>query len=1097
MLPALHVRLLGAFRVALGAESVDGLNSARLQSLIAFLVLNRDTTHLRQRLAFLFWPESSEAQARNNLRQLLHALRHAVPGLDHILWVDHRVVGWTPEATIHLDVNEFEGELALAETARQQGDFGVMRMALQRAVNLYTGDLLPNCYDTWIIPVRDRLRESYLIALRQLIRTLDSQRRYIQAIGYARHLVAQDPLDEGASRDLMRLFAATGDRASAARAYHECVAALQGELGIAPSQETEEAFDALMTQEAPQGRQPAALSSPLSLVGRQPEWEQMQESWSRASVSGPGFLLVSGEAGIGKSRLTEEFLLAAQRQAIATAKTRCYAAEGTLSLAPITDWLCSASLRPSLSGLEEVWLAEVARILPELLGDYPNLPPVEPMSGYGQRQRFFQALARAILAAPQPILLLIDDLQWCDRETLEFLHFLLRFDPSARMLLIGTARMEELPVQHALRPLLLDLRATIGVTEIALPPLDAAETAVLASQLIGSDLEIDTALRIFQETEGNPLFIIERMWASLERIADGNARASRKEADRLADARLGGIPSKVQAVIASRLAQLSPPAREVAALAATIGRAFALDLLTRASGSDEETITCALDELWQRRIIREQDTASYDFTHDKLREVAYNEISAPQQRLLHRKIAQALENLRADDLDAVGAQIAAHYDRAGDAERAIPYYERAASVSQRVYANEDTIELLLRALALLDTHSGGMKRDRQELTLLLKLGAVYRVTRGWTAPELERLVDRTLVLCDTVGDDTQRMNALYGQETLLLVQARLDRVQSVADDIQALYQRAHDSAPPLSRTLLALAGARLQMGRVREAEEVFAQIIQDFSPVAGQPLQEVQGWNYEVHTRAWQAHALWLLGYPDRALSRGREALQLASDLAQPFNQALASTYFAMLQQFCAEPAIAKAQAEAALVLTIEYKAPYYRLWSELLMNFAVARERPTTANISQLRASISGFQASGARLRLPYYLWLLAQVYAQAGSPDDALAAIDEALAESRATNERWWDAELHRLRGELLSARGSDNEEADLALLRAKEIAEAQEAKSLELRAALSLARQWRSHGRAEDAQRLLSGVYAWFTEGFETPDLQAAQALLAQLT
>jgi predicted ATPase len=352
-----------------------------------------------------------------------------------------------------------------------------------------------------------------------------------------------------------------------------------------------------------------------------------------------------------------------------------------------------------------------------------------------------------------------------------------------------------------------------------------------------------------------------------------------------------------------------------------------------------------------------------------------------------------------------------------------------------------------------------------------------------------------LVLCDTVGDDTQRMNALYGLESLLVVQARLERVQSVANELQALYQRAQDAAPPLSRMMLV--GARMQLGHLRQAEEGFAQIIEYGAPATDQLLQEVQGWNFEVHTRAWQAHALWLLGYPDRALSRGREALQLASDLAQPFNQALAATYLAMLEQFCAEPAIAKAQAEAALALTVEYKAPYYQLWSELLVNFAVARERPTSAHIGQLRASISGFQASGARLRLPYYLWLLAQVYAQAGSLDDALAAIDEALAESRATNERWWDAELHRLRGELLLARGGDDEEIDLALLRAKEIAEAQEAKSLELRAAMSLARHWRNHGRSEDARRLLSGVYDWFTEGFETSDLQAAQALLAQLT
>jgi predicted ATPase len=1095
MPPTLRVRLLGAFSASLDGEPVEGLESARLQSLFAYLVLHRDTPHLRQQLAFLFWPDSSEAQARNNLRQTLHTLRQASPPLDGVLLADNRTLRWSPEAPLHLDVAEFESELALAGTASRQNDPSVMLVALERAIALYAGDLLPSCYDTWITSERETLQQRYLGALRQVIHSFEAQRRYAQAISYARRLVARDPLDEAAYRDLMRLLAAVGDRAGVARAYQECGAALQRELGIAPSLETQEAYAALMAQEAVLSpfRQSPALSNPPALIGRQREWERMQETWRQARSSGPGLLLVTGEAGIGKSRLTEEFLLTIQRQEIMTAKTRCYAAEGTLSLAPVADWLRGVGFRASLGKLDAVWLAEVARILPELLSDYPGLPAVEPMSGYGQRQRFFQALARAILIAPQPILLLIDDLQWCDRETLEFLHFLLRFDPSARLLIIGTARMDELPAQNALRPLLLDLRATTGAPEIALSPLDAAETAALASRLIDSDLETDTAMRIYRETEGNPLFIVERMRAGLESGAGEVERAHNGDASYTAVSP-PEPPSKAQAVIASRLAQLSPPAREVVALAATIGRAFALDLLTQASGSDEGTITNALDELWQRRIIREQDAAAYDFTHDRLREVAYAEISAPQRRLLHRRIAQCLETMRAEDLDAVSAQIAAHYDRAGQAERAIPYYERAASVSQRIYANEDAIDLFLRALALLDQLPGGAKRDRQELALLLKLGAIYRVTRGWTAPELERLVDRTLVLCDTVGDDEQRMNALYGQESLLVVQARLERVQTVADELQALYQRAQGAAPPLSRMMLA--GARMQMGQIREAEEAFARVIEDRSSVEGQLFQEVQGWNFEVHTRAWQSHALWILGYPDRALSRGREAIQLASDLAQPFNQALATTYFAMLRQFCSEPAAARAQAENALALSIEYKAPYYQLWSELLVSFAVAWERPSAAHLSQLHASISGFQAAGARLRLPYYLWLLARVYAQAGSLDAALAAIDEGMAESRANNERWWDAELHRLRGEILLARGSDLEDVDRALLRAKEIAEAQEAKLLELRAATSLARYWRDRGRSEDAQQLLSGVYAWFTEGFETPDLRAARALLDEL-
>jgi predicted ATPase len=1095
----LYIRLLGSFSLASGDEPLDGINSARLQSLFAYLALHRDTPQLRQRLAFLFWPDSGEAQGRNNLRQLLHALRQAAPSLDGVLLADNHTLRWSPDALIHLDVAEFESALTLAETARRQNEPGVLLAALERAVGLYSGDLLPSCYDDWLIPERETVRQRYLSALRQLVHHLEAQRRYVQAIGHARRLVAHDPLDEAAYRDLMRLLTAVGDRAGAARVYHECVAALQRELGIAPSQETHQAYTALVTESAPLSGRPATLSNPPSLIGRQREWEQIQDAWRQACASGTGFLLVTGEAGIGKSRLTEEFLLAVQRQEIITARTRCYAAEGTLSLAPVADWLRGAGLRASLGKLDAVWLAEVARILPELLSDYPDLPAVEPMSGYGQRQRFFQALARAILIAPQPLLLLIDDVQWCDRETLEFLHFLLRFDPAARLLIVGAARIEELPAQHALRPLILDLRATTGVTEIALAPLDAAETATLASRLIDGDLEIVTAMRIYHETEGNPLFIVETMRAGLER-AGGEEQAHSRVGDP-ADGAAHGISSKAQAVMASRLAQLSPPARELVALAATIGRAFALDLLTHASGADEETITHALDELWQRRIIREQDTADYDFSHDKLREVAYAEISAPQRRLLHRRIAHSLEAMRPDDLDAVSAQIAAHYDRAGEAERAIPYYERAALVSQRVYANEDAIDLLLRGLALLDRLPSRMKRDKQELTLLLKLGAIYRITRGWTAPELERLVDRTLALCDTVGDDAQRRNALFGQQSLLVVQARLDRAQMVADELQTLYERAHGSAPPISWMMQA--GTRMHLGRLREAEEAFEQITQDRSTGAGQPLQETQGWTFEaqgwtfeVHTRAWQAHALWCLGYPDRAQSRGREAIQFGSDLGQPFNQALASTYFAMLQQLCAEPTIARAQAEDALAFAIEYKAPYYRLWSEILVGFAVAREQPTTANIRQLRASISGFQASGARLRLPYYLWLLAQIYAQAGLLDEALATIDEALAESRANNERWWDAELHRLRGELLLAHGSDNDEVDLALLRAKEIAQAQQAKSLELRAALSLARQWLKQNRASDARRLLSAVYAWFTEGFETPDLQAAHALLAQL-
>jgi predicted ATPase len=293
-----------------------------------------------------------------------------------------------------------------------------------------------------------------------------------------------------------------------------------------------------------------------------------------------------------------------------------------------------------------------------------------------------------------------------------------------------------------------------------------------------------------------------------------------------------------------------------------------------------------------------------------------------------------------------------------------------------------------------------------------------------------------------------------------------------------------------------LTGSRLHLGRIADANAEFEQMIATRDPTQLQRIVEEQGWNYAVQARAWHAHALWLLGYSQAALRRGLDAMRLARDLAQPFNQAIATTYLALLQQFCADEATARAQAEQALALTTEYKAPYYRACSTILVSYALACEQPAAPAVARLRESIAAFKATGARLRLPYYQGLLACVCGRAGQPGEGLAAIDEGMAEARAHNERWWDAELHRLRGELLLAGGADAHEAEAAYLRALEIARAQQARALELRAATSMAQLWHAQRRTTDARELLGELVSRFTEGFDTPDLQAAQSLLAQL-
>ena len=477
---------------------------------------------------------------------------------------------WAPDSSFSLDVALFERAVAEAEAAGRVGDAARRRACLERAVDLCQGPLLPSCYDDWIGPERERLARRCEDAVAALVGLLEEQREYASAIAHVRHWLQHDPLDEEAYRWLMRLLALAGDRAAALQAYRQCADALRRELAAEPSAETVRTYERIRDAEpgpqAPSGgreRAPAASS----LVGRQAEWARLREAWERAVHGRAGFALVTGDAGIGKSRLAEELLTWAQRQGVATAKTRSYAAEGRLSLAPVSEWLRSDALSPHLARLEDVWRVEVARILPELLAARPGLPRPAPMTEFGDRLRFFEGLARAALAAPPPLLLLIDDLQWCDRETLEWLHFLSRFDPEARLLVLGTARSEELDAAHPLPALLRQLRSASQLAEIALEPLDAAETAELAAQVGNRAFDADAATRLYRETEGNPLFVVETV----------RAESGGEPPPGVPEQGIPGLPPRAHAVIAGRLAQLSDHARETAAAAAVIGRAFDLD----------------------------------------------------------------------------------------------------------------------------------------------------------------------------------------------------------------------------------------------------------------------------------------------------------------------------------------------------------------------------------------------------------------------------------------------------------------------------------------------------------------------------------------
>jgi DNA-binding SARP family transcriptional activator len=1094
-MPTLHIRLLGDFSLVFDDRPVPSLTSPRLQSLFAYLALHREVAQQRRHLAFLFWPDASEAQARNNLRQLVHQARLAFPEVERLLQLDASSISWRADIVMELDVAVFEAALARASEAERRHDTPARQAALEAADALYRGALVPSCYDDWIAPERDRLRHAHQQALAQLLHLAEGHIDHESAIRYAQRLLQLDPFSEDLTRRLMHLHVANHDRASALHVYHHTVATLQRELGVEPDSATRAAYEHVMRQDsgAPTAAETPAFAASSALIGREREWEGLHAAWQRTTTEGPHFVLVAGEAGIGKSRLAEDFLLWARQQGAITATTRSYAVEGQLGLLPVAEWLRSAGLRRPLDRLDPVLIAEVARIVPELLTGRADVPSAAPITDLGQRQRFFEALARAVLASSRPVVLVLDDLQWCDADTLEWLHLLLRHDQAARLLVIGCVRSEELAPTHPLKPLLLQLHQASGVTELALERLDAAATGQLAEQVTRRGLDTAATASLYHETGGIPLFVVE-----LLRAEQGQARDSAPGSVGPPWPHQFGVgrtlPARVQAVLSGRLRQLSPEARAFASLAATVGRAFSVELLQAAGQADADSTVRALDELWHRRIVREDGAANYDFTHDKLREVAYAETSVPHRRQQHRHVAEALESLHKDDLDPYCGQIATHYERAGLLEQALPNYQRAAAVAQRLFANDEALGLLARGLELLKELPEGVNRDQQELRLQLALLPLYRMAKGWASTDLGDLLNRIQELCATVGDDMQRALALYGLQSVYSLQARFDDVFRITDELTAHCQRTFGIAPPFGQVMVG--GVRGYMGQFAAARVICEEIFATDVPAPFLQVQAAQGVNLLALARAVFAHLLWCLGYPEQALTSMHAAARLVQQPPQPFNQAQMSVFLATLHQLGADAASAGAAAVDALALAERNQAPYYRAWAAILVRHAEALAQPDAAHIAHLRAAITEFHDSNARLRLPYFRALLADACLHAGRAEEGLAALDGAFAIAVAQHEHWWDAELYRLRGELLQVRGAPPAEVEAALLRAVEIAREQEARSFELRATLSLARVWSAMDRAQQARERLAAVYAWFTEGFDSPDLQAAKRLLDQL-
>jgi DNA-binding SARP family transcriptional activator len=1052
--PGLRIRLLGDFQLHRDGAPLLPAESSRTESLLGYLILNRDAPQARSRIAGALWPESTESQARTNLRHVLHNLRHAVADLDGYLAVTSRTVQWCPRGAWWLDVAVFDEAASGAEQAADDSDAVAL---LRTAVEVYRGDLLPGCFDEWIDGERQRLRGAFLAALRRLAGLLEQRREHIDAIRYAERLLHHDDLAEDTYRVLMRLHDASGDRARALRVYHACAATLERELGTQPSAQTRRQYEQLLAADRPAATDVPAIATDAPatatdapataaraagppLIGRGPQRARLTRAWRAAAAGDAQLVLLTGEAGIGKTRLIEEFRSWCGHHGAVTAAAGAYAAEGVLAYGLIVSWLRGEALAGRVRRLAPEAATELARLLPELLTELPHLPRPRQVPEGELRQRLFDAVARVILDPGVPTLLVADDLHWSDRESLRCVRYLLRARPQARLLVVAAARREDLPDGHPLAELVAALQATGRAVELPLDRFDPPETAELARRLTGADLDAAGRDRLYRETEGNPLFVTEALragWSAA--VADGDVAEG------------GRLSPKVQAVIESRLVALSPPARDLLGVAATIGRDFTVDVLAEASGAAEDVMVGGLDELWRRRIIAERGVASYDFTHDKIRDVAYRALDPAQRRRHHRNVAEALRRRYAADPGPVSGQLAVHLERAGAIEPAVDWYARAAEAAQLLYAHVEAVRLFERALDLLATTPAGRPRDARELELLTAMAAPLMVVDG-SAPRLIAVQERALGLAERLGVEPPPP-LLRSLAVASLTRGDFSRAVRLGARLRDRGAGDHDPVLAVEAAYV-LGIAEFWRGTFDAAREHFETAVDRYR-VAERDTHLIRyGLDPRVVCMSRLANTYWFLGRPADAVRARDTALAWADEIEHPGSRSTALVFAALLSLESGDTDGVRRHTVALRGSGDANDVRAARLTADALAGYLEVIDGRPKPGLARIRRVVDAMRpvgpAPGAQASV---VRVLLAACAAAGDARSGLAAADRALAAGDGV--LTWESEIRRLRAEFLAGLGAPPADVAAELDRALAVARQQHARLLEMRAAASALR------------------------------------------
>jgi predicted ATPase len=710
------------------------------------------------------------------------------------------------------------------------------------------------------------------------------------------------------------------------------------------------------------------------------------------------------------------------------------------------------------------------------------------------------------LTVDTPLVLILEDLHWSDYATLDLLALLARRRAPARLCIVGTYRpVEAIVHHHPLRSVVQDLQRHGQATELPLALLSAAEIAAyLVARFPRQQFPAVFAPWLHQRTDGHPLFLVTLVPALVEwgvLYAYDGCWTVQEGLETLAL----NVPESLRQLIEQQIIRLSLADQRVLEVASVAGVEFAAAVVAAGLNTDDTMVEEHCEALVGQQLLRPLGVMTwpngtvvtrYAFVHALYQQVVYERLGAGQRVRLHQRLGECLETAYGTRVDEVAAELAEHFVRSQDAGRAALYLRQTAENAIHRYAYTEAISHLTRGLELLTTMPETLERLQLELDLQVPLGATWAQIRGWATPESGQAYARARVLCERLGASLRLPVVLLGQFFWYGQRAEWQMAYELAESILTL---AHHQADPilLVSAHFVFGAALLCRGEVAVAHTHLTQGSALYVPPYHLPLVARNGIDLGVAVRCFTASSLWLLGQPEQTLAQMHEAYTLAQVLAHPYSLTYAQQQMMRLHQWQRDALAVRTWAEALMALSAEHGFGQYGSQGMLLYGWALMAQGEEETGLDQMRQSLTAYESTGAAIWRPYYLTLLAEGYGRVGATEEALQVLAEALSGVQKTGERVWEAELHRLTGALLLQQTApDERRAETCFHQALTIAHRQQAKSLELRAATSLARLWQQQGKGAKAYPLLAELYGWFTEGFETVDLREAKALLDEL-